>query len=93
MNEKMAFVQPRDSGRLIVAAGQVSVIIETDFLPQAVIAGFVDHDVVKNFPTCVPSVNDSVQAEIFTSPNGLKFGVIVTWNVTGHNREIEWLAL
>lgn len=93
MKEKMIFDNPLDSGRLIVGAGAVSVIVETDFIPVEVIAGFVDVDVVANFPTCVPVANDVVQAEIYMSADGTKSGVILTWNVTSLNREIEWMAI
>ena len=92
MKETLTFIQPRDSGRLIVGVGQVSIVAETDFAPTSVVAGFVDTDVVTNFPTCVPPLNDAVQAEIYVSPDGTKFGVIVTWNITSVTREIEWMA-
>ncbi len=93
MKDKQVFANPLESGRLIVGTGSVSVVVETDFLPTQVLAGFVDDDVVSNFPTCVPVANDVVQAEIYTSADGLTYGVIVTWNVTSMEREIEWLAI
>ena len=84
--------QAREYGRLIVAPGEVSVVLETRIKPTSVIAGFVDDSVVSSFPACVPVASDAVQAEIFEAADGTKFGIIISWVTTSPSREIEWMA-
>lgn len=80
----------RATGRMLVV-GKNSIVVETKFRPKTVEAGFVDRNVVRVFPSCIPVDNDLIHTDVYVSQDGSQFGIIISWNVQ-EAREIEWQA-
>jgi hypothetical protein len=85
------FCNKKKKLRMLVPAGQNSVVIELGFKPKEVGACFVQSRHNHEYPACNPSPQDQVSCEVVGFKEGNVWGIQVSWTCAGP-REIEILA-
>jgi hypothetical protein len=84
-------LKKRKQLRMIIPAGQCSVVIELPFRAREAAVSFIEASRPNPSPACNPTPSDQVSCSLVSFNSGETRGLQINWNCSGP-REIEWVA-